>query len=501
MGQIVQCGETLALKEGVDTAPPSAYHLFERSGEHFVYHLGAGQFSRIDDSDYEFLCKYGDVEEVEPRGSSDMGCGSAKASTRGLLEELKQSGFFDLPAQRLSSRQVDSALESRFSSKTRTANLVVAIAESCNLSCSYCYCRSTMQSSPTLLMSQDIAHRCVDYLFDESGRAPKLKLTFGGGEPLLNKPVFRFIVDYSLERAKQEEKEIQFFLTTNGTLLDEETVDYICANPFALMVSMDGPKENHDRTRRFKDNSGSFDQVIAGVKRLASHRTVAVRTTYDMESPGLEDIVRFFEELGVSRVVCSPLVAQEDTTPKRNACDAACRLDREEEALLPWLFRQFARGKRPIYFPYDELIFAKVQTGRLEAKPLSLFRCGACHGAAVIGADGSIYPCNRFLGMKQWRLGNIRQGSVQAAGKGFWRGYHQAVEPACSICWARRLCQRPCPWEVAREDGTFAQPREELCRVKQNHSERFAYVLYKLEHEFQDAYETILATGRMSGFL
>ena len=37
----------------------------------------------------------------------------------------------------------------------------------------------------------------------------------------------------------------------------------------------------------------------------------------------------------------------------------------------------------------------------------------------------------------------------------FWRGYRAAMKGTCAGCWAYRVCGGPCPWEIARADGTF----------------------------------------------
>lgn len=48
-------------------------------------------------------------------------------------------------------------------------------------------------------------------------------------------------------------------MTTNGTLLNKEVIEYLVKNNFKITVSIDGPKEVHDRSRHFADtDKGSF---------------------------------------------------------------------------------------------------------------------------------------------------------------------------------------------------------------------------------------------------
>ena len=65
--------------------------------------------------------------------------------------------------------------------------------------------------------------------------------------------------------------------------------------------------------------------------------------------------------------------------------------------------------------------------------------------------------------MEKWALGRLEDGPDKERCKAFWRAYRAATREACAGCWAYRVCGGPCPWEVARADGTFATvPR--LCK-------------------------------------
>ena len=53
-----------------------------------------------------------------------------------------------------------------------------------------------------------------------------LKLKFYGGEPLLELPLVRKSVRY-VEDAKSSNRSVSYFLFTNGTLLDEEVIEFL----------------------------------------------------------------------------------------------------------------------------------------------------------------------------------------------------------------------------------------------------------------------------------
>lgn len=72
-----------------------------------------------------------------------------------------------------------------------------------------------------------------------------------------------------------------------------------------------------------------------------------------------------------------------------------------------------------------------------------------------MGADGTMYPCHRFVGMKNWIVGSVENGPDIEKCKDFWRKYREFVKANCFACWAYPFCHGPCPWEVAQSDGTF----------------------------------------------
>ena len=84
-----------------------------------------------------------------------------------------------------------------------------------------------------------------------------IMLAFYGGEPLLNLMLIKQSVEYIKEKAFG--KNIKFAITTNGTLLTHEIVDFLVENNFQLAISLDGPESVHDQHRKFANSDkGSF---------------------------------------------------------------------------------------------------------------------------------------------------------------------------------------------------------------------------------------------------
>jgi uncharacterized protein len=467
--------------------PP--YHLFETKGERFAYFLERDCSFRIDACTYALLEHALEVplEDAVARLRAE-GVHADETISQVLAEakRLGHNGLFRTPINRLSQEHMEAALTHRYT--TPWTRLELALAETCNLDCSYCYCNSVRDMPNQGLMSEEVARKAIDWLFKASGDAKDLGITLFGGEPLLNKPVFKFVMDYSDSLAKEHDKKIRYNMTTNGTLMDDMVIHYIKKHGFGLMVSLDGPPEIHDAQCPTQEGGPSFELATKGVKRLMRRRRrVTVRCTMTNAQPNMLKLVKFFEDFGFTRVVLSP--AKNPINPTEVDCGDDCLAafaQQEEEELIPWMLSELEEGRIPTWFPYG---YALTQQADISVrKPLSMFRCGACRGTTTVGADGRLYPCHRFLGMKEWVMGRIDDGPDIEYAKQFWRMYEDSVDPKCSKCWARRACNRPCPWQIAQGEGGFDTYDENFCDSIRNKVEQGFHMRWYVQENHPEMY-------------
>jgi len=66
-------------------------------------------------------------------------------------------------------------------------SLSLAIAQKCNLGCTYCYAEEGGFGAKEKDMTPDAARAAVDLLFSETGVGDRVNLSFLGGEPLTNR--------------------------------------------------------------------------------------------------------------------------------------------------------------------------------------------------------------------------------------------------------------------------------------------------------------------------
>ena len=430
------------------------YHLFREKEACFAYHLDSGRFIRVSPAAYELL------ELRETMSAADAAaafCASHPGET-GVLDDvaaLEADGFFELAEEPvLDDAAFEAELDARFSGPCNT--LVLSVASGCNLACRYCYCGVCRDELPNKgLMDEATALLAVERLFAAADPKVGVRVTFFGGEPLLNKPVIRKVVARCNELAAARGQKAGYSITTNATLMDDEMAALIVDNNFGLMASLDGPQALHDGQCPTRDGHGSFAAAAAGIRLLlARGARVTARCTMAHPAPNAMDLIRFFAGFGVSRVVLGTVY--NPTFP--SVCDFTVEDDRAfrrcmRDEVIPWMLAERAAGRTPIYDPFEEI--GQFQGEETHPEKVPGLRCGACHGAMAVGPDGTLYPCHRFVGMEKWALGRLADGPDRSKCEAFWRDYRAAMKGTCGSCWAYRVCGGPCPWEIARSDGTF----------------------------------------------
>ena len=453
------------------------YHLFRLNGECFVFHVGAGRFVRVTPEAYAFL----ELRRDMPADAAEAEFRRREPNAEGVLADvakLEAEGFFEpIGSHAPDDAQFERFLDERFGGPCNT--IVLSVATGCNLACRYCYlgtCRDVLPEKG--LMTKDVADRAVDALFAAADPKVNMRVTFFGGEPLLNKPVIRAVVERCRAEAERRGVRAEFSITTNATLVDDETADLLSGDDFGLMVSMDGPEELHDAQCPTRGGHGSFALAAAGARALKARRgQLTARCTMAHPAPDAMRLIRFFADFGFTRVVLGTVRNPMFPSPCDFTEDDDAAFNRSIEGeVIPWMLEERAAGCTPIYDPFDDI--ADFQSAA-EHPPVVGLRCGACHGSCAVGPDGSLYPCHRFAGMESWKLGELADGLPSGRGKDFWRAWRAAVEPVCSKCWAYRICGGPCPWEVARADGTFAPPPPRLCEETRAWIRQGAYYLHK----------------------
>jgi uncharacterized protein len=157
----------------------------------------------------------------------------------------------------------------------------IELTRACNMSCSYCYVKSRLNSGPSLTRDHvDAIYNFYHTYADEKNKiadTPNIRIT--GGEPLINNNTVDLINYIAM---KWEKSKLALF--TNGVNLLKYYNNLPISRFDEIHVSLDGVKDVH-MNRRYssvKTDNKIYDEIISGVQKLlADGVNVKIKTVLD----------------------------------------------------------------------------------------------------------------------------------------------------------------------------------------------------------------------------
>lgn len=435
-------------------------HKFKQNGMDIVLDVNSGIVHVVDDMTYDVLDYYKGDNRDEVTDALGGTYGEADlAEVMDDLDGLIREGMLFAPMD----PDYKVAIEDRPIIKALCLN----IAHDCNLRCRYCFAGQGGYGQWRMLMSFDVARRAVDFLIAHSGPRQHCEMDFFGGEPLMNWHVVQQTVAYVREQEKKHNKIIKLSLTTNGMLLDEEKVKYLTDNHIALILSLDGRKENHDRMRPGVHGEGTYDRVLKNLQYCVAHRDgeeYYVRGTYtkynlDFTQDVLDMVDKGFPAVSMEPVVgdlTEPYAIQEEDLP---------RVKEEYETLAKTFLAREEAGRPFFYFHFNMNLWQG------PCLPKRLRGCGAGHEYLAVVPNGDIYPCHQFVGRDGYVIGNVYEGLKNMKMMREFRENHVLNKPECVGCWAKFFCSGGCHANNETYAGDIHKPFHISCEIQKKRIE------------------------------
>jgi uncharacterized protein len=314
--------------------------------------------------------------------------------------------------------------------------MVKPVGAACNLDCTYCFYLSKQELDGGIghgRMSDELLERFVrDYIDSVTGN--EVVFSWQGGEPtLMGLDFFRKAMALQRQYAKPGQR-IENDLQTNGTLLDEEWAAFLKEHRFLVGLSIDGPREIHDRYRITRKGEPTFDRVFAAATLLrrfgVPFNTLTCVNRFNAARP--LDVYRFLRrELGSTYLQFIPIVEPkgfEITAPQTwNPAQLPvvgtpqAKPDHPDSVVTEWSvdadeYGQFlckvwdewlARDVGKVLVNFCETLVAQ-HMGLPSQLCINSEFCGK---GVAIEHDGDVYACDHYV-YPEYRLGNVRQRSL-----------------------------------------------------------------------------------------
>ena len=255
----------------------------------------------------------------------------------------------------------------------KITNLTFIVTDDCNYNCSYC-----LQKKEKKTMNNHTIETAVDFFYPLLKSDDKVRVNFYGGEPTLAFEQIQQAVLLLREKNKTGDKKIEFCVTTNGSLLTEEMLDFFDRHRFVLLLSFDGLAQDKGRKK------GSLAQIVGEIKRIRQYPGIRleINSVFSPRTIGeFSRSMRFIIEMEGPEVTFNITAEQE-----WNASDLAT-LEKELADLTDYLASYYKeKGKTPV----------RNFQGVAGGPGTGIFRCGAGKDHMAVTPGGELWGCYHF---------------------------------------------------------------------------------------------------------
>jgi uncharacterized protein len=352
--------------------------------------------------------------------------------------------------------------------------MVKPVGSVCNLDCAYCYYLHKGD-----LLKHDARPQMPDDLLEEHIRqyieaqtGEEVVFSWQGGEPtLLGIDFFRRVVHYQAKHRKRGQR-IENDLQTNGTLLDEDWARFLKKHGFLVGLSIDGPRELHDRFRVTKGGQPTFDKVWEASRILKRHEVpfcaLCVVNRENAKCP--VEVYRFLtQELGAWRVQlisCVEPVEFRKTAPQHwdpekmpvvgtpQARPGAADSVVTDWSVDPEDWGAFLCAVWDDWFEHDlgRVHVDLFETAIAQSMHMPSQRCVTaefCGKGIAVEHNGDVFSCDHYV-YPEYRIGNIGEthlGEMAFSNKQQEFGFakRDSLPRQCVACPHLHLCWGECP--------------------------------------------------------
>ena len=346
-------------------------------------------------------------------------------------------------------------------------NIMIKPAGSlCNLDCHYCYYldKAEIYGGYEPRMSLDMLETCIrEYI---AANVPEVTFNWHGGEPLvMGLDFYRKAVELELKYAG--DKIIHNTLQTNGTLLNYDIASFFRDNDFLVGVSIDGPRDIHDKYRKDKGGAPTFDKVLRGIETLYRTGTqFNTMTTVNKASEGRGmEVYNFLKSVGSRYMQFMPVLEHikypvgSNGKPRKGARPYIVEPSTEGAEIAMWSVSSMAFGKfmcdifdywvRNDVGQYFVNQFDAALACWCGAQPGTCVYAETCGGNSIIEHNGDVYCCDHFV-YPEYKLGNIagtdlREMMNSPVQTKFGISKRNGLPKKCIRCRYAFACHGECP--------------------------------------------------------
>ena len=336
----------------------------------------------------------------------------------------------------------------------------------CNLACEYCYYleKSDLypKSGPASMDDATLERFISDYI--DSQPTTEVQFAWQGGEPtLLGIGFFQKVI--RLQEKHRGPKSVTNALQTNGTLLNPDWGHFLREHNFLVGISIDGPKNLHNRYRVDRGGRPTFDKVMRGWDILKKFEVEANTLTVINRSNAKHplQVYHFLKSIGSTFLQFIPIVERLPDSRLAGSIDLGGPPRPEDGPIripvTPWSVRPREFGRFLISI-FEEWVRKDVGTTYVQHFDSALAKwAGApgglctfseeCGNGLALERNGDLYSCDHYV-YPEYNLGNINKDNLSSLAnsprqQAFGSAKRTTLPETCLRCSYRFACNGDCP--------------------------------------------------------
>ncbi|QOR36415.1 radical SAM protein [Clostridium sp. 'deep sea'] len=372
--------------------------------------------------------------------------------------------------------------------------VVINVSHDCNLRCKYCYASQGSYGRDIALLSKHVASQILEFFKGKNLSS----ILFFGGEPLLNTDMITYLAEGFIAQQKTTPN---FSVITNGTIVNDHIINILKKYDMQITVSIDGPKNIHDKMRPFEDGCGSYDLVKSNISKLRKHikdTNISIETVYTKHhlQAGYnmkqlrKYIINDLDLNGKNMVLCHSCMGE----------DMSMSFELKEELknvneLFNSFYEDILLEKSPVMdWEWVDSLF------RLGKKQVYDALCPLGEGVICITPDGDIYPCHNLAMINELKIGNVFNNNldetIQKAKEKVSIAYKEN-SPQCQECWFVDEC-KGCPAKIYLVEKNINKIPDWFCKTRIDFFKQKAGWIVKLvkENNFELFKENLSKVGQ-----
>lgn len=363
-----------------------------------------------------------------------------------------------------------------FESLPQVDSFILGLTEQCNLRCTYC-CYSGSYANKRVHNSAAMTAEAIDEIFtfiDSFTSRRPVKIFLYGGEPLLRYD----LVKYAIEKGQESLGDnVSFTISTNGTTLSEERIDWLVSNDIKLALSIDGTEQFHNCYRVDAQGNGSYGKVydaLSYIKRNCPQYTEKVSLIMTLAS--FDRIIEIAEAWHNDEVLSDWTPAMMNSLAP-NFCKGVDMADYEDvKVFYDRLLDTYER--HPDWVILKKLLesciaYWKERPVFEPSVSVPMATCLPNNTKLYIDAHLRIGVCEKIS--DNYRIGNVRNGIDWVKANEVVRIYYDKRTNRCKDCHAIRMCNM-CLTAIEHTDEQW----DVLCHNERVYTRVFMYLFCEM---------------------